>query len=187
MILAEKKNAVHVSLKLQTLWAAAAVAGAVLLPQVFHAIGAASGVGAALGEAFLPMHLPVILVGLLAGPFAGALSGILAPIVSFALSGMPGMAILPFMMIELSVYGCTAGMLKNVNMPSVLKVLSVQVLGRSVRAAAIVLAFYAFGSTAIPVSIIWTSILTGLPGIILQLTLLPLFVYWAENRGQNER
>ena len=36
-----------------------AVAVSVLLPQLFHAVGAVSGLGAALGSTFLPMHLPV--------------------------------------------------------------------------------------------------------------------------------
>lgn len=177
----------RVSLKLQTLWAGAAAAGAVLLPQIFHAVGAVSGLGTTLGEAFLPMHLPVILVGMLAGPFAGALSGILAPIVSLLLSGMPRIVMVPFMTLELCSYGLFAGLLRNVNLPSFAKVLSVQFAGRAVRAIAILLAFYVFGSHAVPVSIIWTSVLSGLPGIILQLTLIPLIVYWAENRGKNER
>ena len=45
-----------------------AVAVSVLLPQLFHAVGAVSGLGAALGSTFLPMHLPVLLAGLIAGP-----------------------------------------------------------------------------------------------------------------------
>ena len=90
----------RLSVKVQTLAAIAAVAGAVALPQIFHALGAAFGAGTALGETFLPMHLPILLVGLLAGPYAGAAAGLFGPLVSFALSGMPGIAMLPFMMLE---------------------------------------------------------------------------------------
>ena len=86
----------HLSVKAQTLAALAAIIGAVAVPQVFHVLGAASGLGTSLGEAFLPMHLPIILVGLLAGPYAGAIAGLLGPLASFALSGMPGAAMLPF-------------------------------------------------------------------------------------------
>lgn len=53
----------RLSLKIQTLAAAAAVVGAVAVPQLFHVMGAVSGLGTALGETFLPMHLPIILVG----------------------------------------------------------------------------------------------------------------------------
>ena len=65
-----------VSVKVQTLATVGALAAAVALPQVFHAVGAVSGLGTALGETFLPMHLPILLVGLTAGPAVGAISGV---------------------------------------------------------------------------------------------------------------
>ena len=79
-----------------------AIVAAVALPQLFHVIGAVSGQGTMLGVAFLPMHLPIIFVGLIAGPAVGAIAGAAAPLVSFLLSGMPMLAMLPLMMIELS-------------------------------------------------------------------------------------
>lgn len=167
-------NKPKLSIKTQTIAALAAIAGAVAVPQLFHALGAVSGLGTALGETFLPMHLPIILVGLLAGPYAGAVAGLLGPLASFALSGMPGAAMLPFMMLELCAYGLFAGLLRNVKVPTIAKVLIVQIAGRAIRAAAILISVYAIGSSKIPTSIIWSSILTGLPGIILQLCLIPL-------------
>ena len=125
------------SVKVQALATLAAIVGAVAIPQIFHVVGAISGMGTGLGEAFLPMHLPIILVGLLAGPYAGAIAGAFGPLVSFALSGMPGLAMLPFMVIELAAYGLIAGLLRTANMPTIAKVLLVQVGGRVVRAAAI--------------------------------------------------
>ena len=171
----------RLSLKVQTLATIGAIAGAVLLPQLFHLMGAASGLGTALGEVFLPMHLPIILAGLLAGPYVGAIAGVLSPLISFALTGMPGAAMLPFMMIELCVYGLSAGLLRNVKLPSLVKVLIAQIAGRGVRAAAILLAVYAFGSSAVPVAVIWNSIVTGLFGIALQWALIPLVVYRVEH------
>lgn len=172
-----------VSVKVQTLATVGALAAAVALPQVFHAVGAVSGLGTALGETFLPMHLPILLVGLTAGPAAGAISGVLAPLVSFALSGMPTAAMLPFMMIELLCYGLFAGLMRTARIPSLGKVVLAQIGGRAVRAAAILIAFYGLGSTAIPVAIIWRSIATRLPGLLLQWALLPLLLYWIENRS----
>lgn len=165
------------SIKTQTLAAIGAIASAVILPQLFHLMGAISGMGTALGETFLPMHLPIILVGLLSGPYVGAVSGLLAPLLSFALTGMPTSAMLPFMMIELCVYGLTAGLLWNVKMPTLAKVVISQIAGRGVRAVAILLAVYAFQSNAIPVAIIWNSIATGVFGLALQWALIPLAVY----------
>lgn len=174
------------SVKTQTLAAVAAIVGAVAVPQVFHAMGAISGLGTALGETFLPMHLPIILVGLLAGPYAGAIAGLLGPLASFALSGMPGIVMLPFMMIELCMYGLFAGLLRNVKIPSIAKVVAVQIGGRAVRAAAILLAVYAFGNGSVHASVIWTSISTGIFGLVLQWTLLPLIVYRVENLKKDE-
>lgn len=170
------------SVKVQTLAAGLAIVGAVVVPQAFHVVGAVSGVGTALGETFLPMHLPIILVGLLAGPYAGVAAGALGPLASFALSGMPGAAMLPFMMVELAAYGLFAGLLRGNRMPTFGKVLVVQVAGRVVRALAVLLAVFAFGDTAVAVASIWTSVVSGLPGLILQWALIPLIMFWVDNR-----
>lgn len=184
------KNAVtknKISVKVQILASIGAAVSAVVLPQIFHTVGALSGLGTSLGEAFLPMHLPIILVGLLSGPYSGAAAGFLAPLLSFALSGMPIAAMLPFMIIELSMYGLFAGLLRNQKMPTVGKVVVTQFAGRAVRAIAILLAVYAFNSASVPVSVIWLSIAKGLPGLILQWSILPLLVFWVENRSKNEQ
>ena len=163
-----------------------AIVAAVVLPQLFHVIGAVSGQGTMLGVAFLPMHLPIILVGLLAGPYAGAIAGAFGPLVSFALSGMPGLAMLPFMVIELAAYGLIAGLLRTANMPTIAKVLLVQVGGRVVRAAAILFAVGVLGNTTVAVATIWMSVLAGLPGLILQWGLIPLIMFWVEHRAAKE-
>ncbi len=174
------------SVKMQSLAAVTAVVAAVALPQVFHLLGAVSGLGTALGETFLPMHLPILFVGLLAGPYAGAVAGLLSPLLSFALTGMPTGAMLPFMMIELCVYGLTSGLLCNVKLPTIGKVLCAQVAGRAVRAVAILLAVYAFGSYAVPVAVIWKSITAGIFGLVLQWVLLPLLLYRIEHSASHE-
>lgn len=168
--------------KLQITAAIAAVIGAVALPQIFHLIGAVSGTGTTAGVVFLPMHLPVILVGLLAGPMAGAVSGMLSPLAGFALSGMPGIIMLPFMMIELTAYGAAAGFLYRINIPVIIKVLIAQVVGRLVYAGAILIAAYGLNvKTPAPGAII-PSLASGLPGLILQWVLLPLLVFRIINR-----
>lgn len=156
-----------------------AVAGALALPQLVHWLGAVSGMGSALGETFLPMHLAVILAGLFAGPLVGLAAGAISPAVSFLLSGMPAAAVLPFMTVELAGYGLAAGLLASVRMPAFFKLLIAQVAGRALRSAAVLIAFYGFGG-GLPVASIWTSIVTGLPGIVLQWALVPLIVFWVE-------
>jgi len=170
----------------QALAAVTATVAAVVLPQIFHLLGVMSGLGSALGETFLPMHLPILFVGLLAGPYAGAVAGLLSPLASFALTGMPASAMLPFMMIELCVYGLTSGLLRDAKFPTIGKVLGAQVAGRAVRAVAILLAFYAFGSHAVPVAVIWKSISAGIFGLVLQWVLLPLLMYRIERPASHE-
>lgn len=164
------------SVKTQAAGALAALVSAVVLPQLVHIIGRIFGMGTSLGETFLPMHLPIILIGLLAGSYAAGTAGLLSPLLSFVLTDMPKSTMLPFMMIELCVYGICAGLLKDVKLPVIIKVLIAQIAGRAVRAGAIAVGFYAFGTEVHP-SVILTSITAGLFGIILQLVIIPLAVY----------
>lgn len=164
-----------------------ATVAAVALPQLFHVVGDISGLGTALGEAFLPMHLPVLLLGLLMGKYCGAVAGFAAPIISFALTGMPRVGLLPFMAIELCVYGFMMGALKDKKMPVFGKVFVSQVVGRTVRALAIVLAVYAFDYTAVNAAIIWTSIAAGLPGLLLQWSLIPLISFYIDTKIKDEQ
>ncbi len=176
----------RLSVKTQTLATIIAIVAAVTLPQLFHTLGAVSGLGTALGETFLPMHLPIILVGLLAGPYAGVIAGAIAPLLSFAVTGMPTGLMLPFIMIELATYGLSAGLLRNTKVPTFGKVVVSQLAGRVIRAIAILLAVYVLGNQMLNIAIIWKSIITGLPGILFQWTLLPLLMFWIDNRKRNE-
>lgn len=169
-----------VSIKKQTVAALLAVVAAVALPQLFHVMGYLSVLGTALGEIFLPMHLPILFIGLLAGPYAGAIAGACSPLVSFALTGMPGSAMLPFMMLELCTYGVCSGLLRTAKMPCIGKVLIAQVSGRAV---ALLLAVFVFHTTKLPISIIWNSIVVGIFGLVLQWIFIPLIMYRLNQNG----
>ena len=54
------------------------------------------------------------------------------------------------------------------------------------RAAAILVSVYAFGNENVRVAAIWMSIVTGLFGLVLQWTLIPLAVYRLEDMKRNE-
>lgn len=153
--------------------AAAAVVGAVALPQIFHLIGVVSGTGASVGAALLPMHIPVLLAGFLGGPVVGIAAGVLSPVLSFMLTGMPLAAVMPFMAIELGVYGLTAGLLRKSDMNSFLKLLIVQIAGRLARAAATLAAVYILGSAQLTVASAWEFVTAGLFGILIQWALIP--------------
>lgn len=169
-----------ISIRTQTLATIAAIVAAVALPQVLHVAGRIFGINTALGEMLLPMHLPVILVGLLTGPIVGTITGITAPILSFALSGMPTVVMLPIIVVELFGYGLSAGLLKDTNMPTIAKVLTTQLTGRIFRAIATLFVIFVIGAKAPAVATIWTSITAGFVGIVIQLVSLPLIVRWVE-------
>ncbi len=180
--------------KTKTVAAVLAVITAVALPQICHLLGMISGLGTSIGETFLPMHLAIFLVGYFAGAWAGLAAGLASPAVSFALTSamgnpMPGLTMLPFMIIELGVYGLTTGLfgqyLTKVKIPTIITLLIAQVAGRAVRALAIVIGVYAFGAD-VNVATILTGILPGLPGLILQWIIVPLTVYYVEKKAKHE-
>lgn len=85
---------------------ASCIALCVILPFAFHAIP--NG-----GKLFSPMHLPVLLCGITCGPVYGLICGIIGPMLSASVTGMPGAAMLPAMIIELAIYGLVSGMMMH--------------------------------------------------------------------------
>ncbi len=165
------------SVGVRTMATVAAIAGAVLVPEVFHALGAALGLGTALGRVFLPMYLPVALVGFLAGPIPGVVTGLLGPCMSFLISGMPTASGLPLMMVELACYGLSAGLLRRAKMSLLAKVLLVQATWLVASIVAICALGAIAGNGIDVVASVSTSVLAlayGIPGIALQWVLLPL-------------
>ena len=83
---------------------AVCIALSVVLPLAFHSVQNA-------GSIFCPMHIPVLLCGLISGWPFGLLCGLAGPLLSSLITGMPPMAYLPGMMVELAVYGLVAGLM----------------------------------------------------------------------------
>lgn len=164
------------SLKMQAVSTVLAVAATVLLPLFCHWLGMCIGIGNGVGEVFLPMHLPVMLSGFLAGPTVGAITGIMGPVVSFAISGMPAVMALPFMIVELCTYGLMAGYLSQRKMPVIVKVILVQIIGRVARTLAVAIGIGIIGDSNLSIMSVWASAMTGIAGIILQLVTIPVIV-----------
>ena len=153
-----------------------AVAGAVLLPQIFHAVGLLLGIGGQLGQIFLPMYFPVLLVGFYRGPIVGAVAGLLSPLVSFAITGMPAAGLLWYIVIELIALGALAGVFAKVRVIAPLKVLAVQVLARAARVAAFALVVGAIGGGTLTAAALTGGIAQALPGYVLQLVFVSLLL-----------
>lgn len=143
----------------------------VLLPQVFHMLG-----GLTTGALFLPMHIPVLLAGFLLGPYFGFFVGLITPIISFFLTGMPPSARLPFMLIELMAYGLLSGLFYQRKWNIYVSLIAAQVCGRLVYAASLLIAAHLIHLDVAPVIAVWTTATTGLPGIVIQIILIPPLV-----------
>ena len=147
------------------------IALGVALPQAFHAVPNA-------GSVFLPMHIPVLVAGFAVGPVFGLACGILTPLLSHLLFHMPPAAVLPSMLCELAMYGLAAGFLSKMikAKKKVVKVFAVLILamlaGRITYGILNALIFKA-GSYSLQA---WLSaaFITALPGIIIQLIVIPI-------------
>lgn len=145
---------------------------AVVLPIGFHAMG----IG---GRVFLPMHIPVLLAGFLAGPLAGFIVGLLAPGLSTLLTGMPPAVITPVMTLELPLYGLTAGLFYYRMHLNIYIALGISmILGRLAFALGLfILGFFIdmpYSAAALFSS--GSAFITGLPGIIVQIIIIPVIV-----------
>lgn len=151
---------------------ALSVALCVVLPIAFHVIPNA-------GSVMLPMHIPVLLCGLICGWQYGLLCGILGPLVSSLVTSMPPAAILPGMMVECGMYGCVGGLLmERIRTGSLyadlyiclpVAMLAGRVISGIVKALILTpgLSFTAWATA---------SFVTALPGISIQLILIPTLI-----------
>lgn len=156
----------------------------ILLPQVFHFTGLPQT-----GSIFLPMHIPIFLTGFLLGPWYGLVMGVLTPVVSSLITGMPPFARLPFMIGELAGYGFASGLLFHrlrlyrFKFGIYSTLLLSMVAGRAVYAAVLWFAANLFHIPCeAPIAAI-TSIAMGLPGILMQLIIVPGIIYLLRKSG----
>ena len=149
------------------------IALGVLLPMAFHVIP--NG-----GSIFLPMHIPVLICGLFCGWPYGLACGIITPFISSVMTGMPPAMMLPQMMIELAVYGLVAGLctqyisMKNEMTKLYMSLIIAMLAGRIMNGFVNTCILSTQGYT---LSVfMMASFITCLPGIILQLIVIPVLV-----------
>ena len=148
----------------------------VVVPMAFHVIPNA-------GMIFLPMHIPVLLCGMLCGWPYGLTCGLLGPLLSSIITSMPPAATLPAMMVECAVYGAVAGVLmKHVRTGKLyadlyIALVPAMLAGRVISGVAKALIF-APGTTLAAWATV--SFVTALPGILIQLILIPALIFALE-------
>lgn len=164
----------HMTAVKKSIVTAVCIALCVVLPQAFHAIPNA-------GTIYCPIHIPVLLCGLLCGWQYGTICGIAGTLFSSLFTGMPPAAMLPQMMIECAVYGIMAGLMmkfistKKLYADLYISLILAMLSGRIIAGIAKALIF-ARGEFTIAA---WATsyFVTSLPGIIIQLVLIPTIVF----------
>ena len=149
------------------------VAIGIILPMTLH--GVPNG-----GKIFLPMHIPVLICGLICGPTYGIACGVLTPLISSFATGMPPAAILPGMLCELAVYGFMTGLIaKYVRTGKTVLDIYIALAGAMLlgRVTYGVLNTFVFMAGKYTMSA-WVSaaFVTAVPGIAVQLVLIPMIV-----------
>lgn len=157
--------------------AAILLAIAIVLPMAFHLTGVN-------GTILSPMHIPVLLAGLLLGPSLGLIVGILSPILNSMITGMPQVPFLWVMVVELGLYGLITGLLyKKSGMKLMPSLIISMILGRLGGALSILLFTKTFGfKLPSPSIFLKGATITALPGIIIQIVLIPILVNIYEKR-----
>ena len=140
-----------------------------------------------IGSMLSPMHIPVLLCGFICGWPAGLSVGFIAPLLRFMLFGMPpifptGVA----MAFELAAYGAISGVVfskAKYSIPMVYATLiSAMIGGRFVWGTVRFLMAKLFGINFTLSMFISGAFISALPGIILQLILIPLIVAAVERQ-----
>ncbi|HKL75514.1 MAG TPA: ECF transporter S component [Halanaerobiales bacterium] len=156
------------------------VALGIILPIVFHIFGSS------IAQILSPMHIPVFIAGALMGPIAGLIVGMMTPILSSLFTGMPPVIpMLPIMFVELAIYGYLMGYLykvKNVNI--YLSLIITMLLGRISTGIVVYILVHGFNIGRLPKNpliFVQGTIISGMPGIILHLALVPLLIKYLRN------
>ncbi len=141
-----------------------------------------------IGKMLSPMHYPILLCGFFCGWQYGALIGFICPLLRSVLFGMP--VLFPSaigMAFELMTYGFVSGYLSKKldtnKLPVIYLVLLLSMIaGRIVWGIAQVVLLGLSGSRFTFAAFIAGALTNAIPGIILQLLIIPFLVYRFKNR-----
>jgi len=141
----------------------------IIIPYIFHIVNLG-------GPIFLPMHIPVLLVAFYVNPLYALSVGALAPLLNSILTGMPVLyPIAIIMSFELATYGfVTSISYKKYNL--MLSLIIGMISGRLVAGLIVVILQGIFGLEMNPLFYIKGAIITGIPGALIQLIIIPLIV-----------
>lgn len=143
------------------------------------------------GNMLCPMHIPVLLVGFLCGGAYGIVAGAVLPIFRSFLFGAP--ILIPTaltMSFELATYGLLAGamyhMLRNKKLGTYISLILAMIGGRIVYGIVSYIIYHILGNTFTWKIFVTQAFVNALPGIILQLLIIPAIVKYTMARTTKE-
>ena len=144
----------------------------IIVPMIFHSTGIA-------GTVFLPMHIPVLIGGFLLPPYLALLLGMLTPLINSLVIGMPPLYPIGIIMIfELGVYGLIASLLyRRLSVPSIISLIVSMIAGRIMAGLVVFILATFFAVQLDPILFIIGGVTTGIPGIIIQIILIPSLIH----------
>lgn len=144
----------------------------IIIPSIFHTTGIP-------GTVFLPMHIPVLLGGFLLPLPLAFLLGVLTPLLNSIITGMPPLFPMAIIMVfELGFYGFMASLLyRRLKLPSIISLIISMIVGRIIAGIVVFFLIVLFTVQMDPIMFVKGGIITGLPGIIIQLILIPTLMY----------
>lgn len=139
----------------------------IALPRIFHLLA-----GSSAGSVFLPMHIAVLISALVFGGISGSIVAGSSVIFSYLLTGMPALARLPYMLVELVIYALLLSVL-NKKFNSYISLIATIILGRVLYSGVLFACINIFGLPTYGISVI-ESLKIGLPGVLIQLIFVPI-------------
>lgn len=146
-----------------------------------------------IGRMLLPMHIPVLLCGFICGPWYGAIVGFILPVLRSFLTGgippmMPGAVAMAF---ELLMYGLMAGLIyrfirKNI-VGLYISLIGAMLAGRIMWYLASLILFRMMDSVFTVKMFVAGAFLNAIPGIIIQLIIIPPIVMAIRMAERNQK
>ena len=134
-----------------------------------------------LGSKLLPMHIPVLLAGIICGWQYGLFIGFVLPLFRSIIFGMPPLfPIAVAMAFEMAIYGAVIGILYRIfpkkNIYIYISLLISMIAGRIVWGSVSMFLFGLNGSTFTWKLFVAGALVNALPGIIIQIIIIPILV-----------
>ena len=140
-----------------------------------------------IGNKLLPMHIPILICGFICGWKYGLITGAITPLLRCILFSMPAPMNAICMAFELATYGTVSGWIyqkaNGLRLRIYLSLLTAMISGRIVWGCASMLIYGITQTTFTWKMFIGSSFLNAIPGIVLQLVLIPIIILALEKSG----